>query len=155
VSILYFAYGSNMDATLMECHCPGHRCVGVAELRGHRLAFTRRSKRTGTGVADIVAAPGESVWGVLYELDDSQLAAIDEKEGNGWAYRRKAVDVLLQDGSVEHAAHAYAVIAPDDAHVPPSAEYLGLILTAARARGLPQVYVDALARGLEPRPRES
>ncbi|HTA36225.1 MAG TPA: gamma-glutamylcyclotransferase family protein [Solirubrobacteraceae bacterium] len=144
MSILYFAYASNMDAAVMERACPGHRVLGVAELRNRRLAFTRRSKRTGTGVADIVAAPGESVWGVLYEIDDSGLAAIDEKEGNGWAYRREALDVLLRDGSVEHTAHAYAVIARDDAHVPPSAEYLGLIRTAARARGLPQSYIDAL-----------
>ena len=149
MSILYFAYGSNMDAATMERHCPGHRYVGVAELREHRLAFTRRSKRTGTGVADIVASPGKSVWGVLYELDDSQLAAIDEKEGNGWAYQRKLLTVVLHDGAAEHEAHAYAVIAPDDAHVPPSVEYLGLILAAARARGLPQSHLDALT-ALEP-----
>jgi gamma-glutamylcyclotransferase (GGCT)/AIG2-like uncharacterized protein YtfP len=148
---LYFAYGSNMDAALMERHCPGHRVLGVAELRDHRLAFTRRSKRTGTGVADIVAAPDESVWGVLYELDDEQLAAIDEKEGNGWAYARKLLTVLLHDGGAEHEAHAYAVIAPDEAHVPPSADYLGLIRAAACARGLPQIYLDAL-EALEPAP---
>jgi gamma-glutamylcyclotransferase len=144
VSILYFAYGSNMDAALMQRLCPGHRCIGVAELRDHRLAFTRRSKRTGTGVADILSAPGESVWGVLYELDAAQLSVIDEKEGNGWAYQRKAIDVLLQDGGAGHAAHAYAVIAPDDIHVPPSGEYFGLICAAARSRGLPRSYLDAL-----------
>src|SRR6202020_2257009 len=122
VSVLYFAYGSNMDAALMQRICPGHRVLGVAELRDHRLAFTRRSKRTGTGVADILAAPGESVWGVLYELEDSQLAAIDEKEGNGWAYERKLLDVTLHDGGgAEHEAHAYAVIVREDVHGPPSA----------------------------------
>jgi gamma-glutamylcyclotransferase (GGCT)/AIG2-like uncharacterized protein YtfP len=144
VPILYFAYGSNMDAAVMQRHCPGHRVLGVAELRGHRLAFTRRSKRTGTGVADIVAAAAESVWGVLYELDDSQLAAIDEKEGNGWAYQRKLLTVLLHEGGAEHEANAYAVIVPDDEHVPPSAEYLGLIRAAARSRGLPVEYVAEL-----------
>jgi gamma-glutamylcyclotransferase (GGCT)/AIG2-like uncharacterized protein YtfP len=149
VSILYFAYGSNMDAATMQRHCPGHRVLGVAELREHRLAFTRRSKRTGTGVADILAAPGESVWGVLYELDAIQLATIDEKEGNGWAYQRKALTVVLHEGAAEHEAHAYAVIAPDGAHVAPSGEYLGLIRRAARSRGLPQDYVEAL-EALEP-----
>jgi gamma-glutamylcyclotransferase len=144
VSIVYFAYGSNMDAELMRRVCPGHRVLGVAELRDHRLAFTRRSKRTGTGVADILAAPSESVWGVLYELDDSQLAAIDEKEGKGWAYERKLLHVRLHEGAAEHEAHAYAVIVRDDVHVPPSAEYLGLIRSAARSRGLPAEYLAGL-----------
>ncbi|HEX4482343.1 MAG TPA: gamma-glutamylcyclotransferase family protein [Solirubrobacteraceae bacterium] len=144
MSILYFAYGSNMDAATMERHCPDYRVLGAAELRDHRLGFTRRSKRTGTGVADILPAPGESVWGVLYDLDDSQLAAIDEKEGNGWAYQRKLLTVLLHDRAVVHEAHAYAVIVPDDAHVPPSAEYLGLIRAAARSRGLPAEYLARL-----------
>jgi gamma-glutamylcyclotransferase (GGCT)/AIG2-like uncharacterized protein YtfP len=151
VPVLYFAYGSNMDAATMERHCSGHRVLGVAELPDHRLAFTRRSKRTGTGVADILAAPGESVWGVLYELGDSQLAAIDEKEGNGWAYQRKALTVLLHEGAAEYEAHAYAVIAPDEQHVAPSSEYLELIRAAARARGLPRSYLDAL-EALEPAP---
>jgi gamma-glutamylcyclotransferase (GGCT)/AIG2-like uncharacterized protein YtfP len=144
VPILYFAYASNMDAALMQRICPGHRVLGVAELREHRLAFTRRSKRTGTGVADIVAAPGESVWGVLYELDDSQLTAIDEKEGNDWAYERRQLDVRLHDDSAEHVAHAYTVIVRDDEHVAPSAEYLDLIRDAARSRGLPADYLARL-----------
>jgi gamma-glutamylcyclotransferase (GGCT)/AIG2-like uncharacterized protein YtfP len=144
VAILYFAYGSNMDPELITRLCPGHHVLGVAELRDHRLAFTRRSARTGTGVADILAARGESVWGVLYELGESELAALDEKEGNGWAYQRKALTVLLHESAGQHEAHAYAVIAPEDEHVAPSRAYLELIRAAARSRGLPQSYLEAL-----------
>jgi gamma-glutamylcyclotransferase (GGCT)/AIG2-like uncharacterized protein YtfP len=144
VPSLYFAYASNMDAALMTRTCPGHRVLGVAELREHRLAFTRRSARTGSGVADVLAAPGESVWGVLYEIDDEQLAAIDQKEGNGWAYQRRVLEVRLREDGSEHAAHAFAVITPDADHVAPSEEYLGLILAAARSRGLPSGYLAAL-----------
>ncbi|HUA75266.1 MAG TPA: gamma-glutamylcyclotransferase family protein [Solirubrobacteraceae bacterium] len=64
-SILYFAYGRNMSAAAIDAACPGNRFLGPAELRDHRLAFTRRSLRTGTGVADVLAAPGHSVWGAL------------------------------------------------------------------------------------------
>ncbi len=150
---LYFAYGRNMGTRAMELACPGHRYLGAAELRGHRLAFTRRSLRTGTGVADILAAPGESVWGALYELDDAQLSAIDEKEGNGWAYERRAVRVVPvsasgetsgEAGGGEIEAIAYAVIARDGEHVQPSREYLQALLDGARERRLPDVYVAAL-----------
>jgi gamma-glutamylcyclotransferase (GGCT)/AIG2-like uncharacterized protein YtfP len=145
VPSLYFAYASNMDAALMARVAPGHRVLGVAELRERRLAFTRRSLRTGSGVADILAAPGESVWGVLYEIDDEQLAAIDQKEGNGWAYQRRVLDVQLREDGSQHAAHVYAVITPDAEHVDPSQEYFELILAAAGARGLPEQYVAALS----------
>jgi gamma-glutamylcyclotransferase len=142
-SALYFAYGRNMGTRAMELACPGHRCLGAAELRDHRLAFTRRSLRTGTGVADVLAAPGSSAWGALYSLDHAHLAAIDEKEGNGWAYERRAVRVLTAGG--EHEAFAYAVIAPDAEHVQPSREYLQALVEGARERGLPEDYVAALA----------
>jgi gamma-glutamylcyclotransferase len=142
----YFAYGRNMGAPAMELACPGHRCLGPAELRGHRLAFTRRSVRTGSGVADIVVADGESVWGVLYELDAARLGAIDEKEGGGWAYERRVVQVIVPwaEGA-EVEAFAYAVIARDAEHVPPSREYLRALVSGARERGLPADYVAALA----------
>ena len=132
-----------MGSGAMELACPGHRCLGAAELRDHRLAFTRRSLRTGTGVADVLAAPGASVWGALYALDQAHLATIDVKEGNGWAYERRAVRVIA--GGDELEAFAYAVIAPDAEHVQPSREYLQALVEGARERGLPEDYVAVLA----------
>ncbi len=142
---LYFAYASNMAAETMARLCPGHRFAGTAELRGHRLAFTRRSVRTGTGVADIVAACGQSVWGVLYELDAPMLAALDEKEGKGWAYERGPVRVHREGDTPARDALAYRVIAREDAEVRPSREYLHGLLGGARERALPDCYVAALA----------
>jgi gamma-glutamylcyclotransferase (GGCT)/AIG2-like uncharacterized protein YtfP len=133
-----------MGASAMELACPGHRFLGRAELRDHRLAFTRRSQRTGTGVADVLASPGASVWGALYELDEAHLAALDEKEGNGWAYERKAVRVLGPAGHSAGEALAYVVIRPEPDHVPPSAEYLQALLDGARERGLPGAYTAML-----------
>src|ERR1700733_5570769 len=98
MTALYFAYGSNMAGDVMARLCPGHRASGIAQLAHHRLAFSRRSVRTNSGVADIVPDARHSVWGVLYELDAAMLAAIDEKEGNGWAYRRGSVQVR-RDGA--------------------------------------------------------
>ena len=141
-SALYFAYGRNMGATSMASACPGHRFLGAAELRDHRLAFTRRSLRTGTGVADVLAAPGASVWGALYSLHAADLSALDEKEGAGWAYERRAVRVLAAGRELD--AFAYAVIAPEAGHVQPSREYLQALLRGARERGLPDAYAAAL-----------
>jgi gamma-glutamylcyclotransferase len=144
VSRCYFAYGSNMAPTVMARLCPGHRCLGVARLDGYRLAFTRRSVRTGSGVADIVAAPGSTVWGVVYEIDEEDLAALDRKEGHGWAYVREHVTVRLESGT-EQQAVAYAVRSKEP-DVPPSPEYLGGLIAAARERRLPVTYVRNLEK---------
>jgi gamma-glutamylcyclotransferase (GGCT)/AIG2-like uncharacterized protein YtfP len=143
--ILYFAYGSNMAEGVMDRLCPGHRFLGTAQLPGHRLAFTRRSIRTGTGVADAVPAKGHTLWGVLYEIDAAGLAALDDKEGNGWAYQRRQVRVGLGADARRLDAHAYAVIAPEQDEVSPARPYLQGLLDAGRARGLPEAYVAELA----------
>ena len=85
----YFAYGSNMDELEMGAHCPSAVCLGAARLDEHRLAFLRRSARTGTGVADVVSDPGATVWGAVWEIGEEDLVALDRKEGEGLAYARR------------------------------------------------------------------
>ena len=70
--MLYFAYGSNMNWQQMRERCPSARFVGVALLSEHKLAFTRKSKKRGCGVADAVLEGGRKVWGVIYEIDDAK-----------------------------------------------------------------------------------
>jgi len=139
----YFAYGSNMAAAVMDEECPGHRFLGPARLPGHRLAFTRRSVRTGTGVADVVADAGHSVWGALFELTGENLRALDRKEGVGWAYERREVRVLTDDGD-GHDALAYVVITKSPAAIRPSSDYVQRLLDAGRERGLPVGYLGAI-----------
>jgi cation transport regulator ChaC len=113
-------------------------------LADHRLAFTRRSVKTGSGVADVVLAPGRTVWGVLYEIADDELAAIDRKEGYDWAYTRATLPVLLAADGKERSAVIYTVRSKISPEVPPSREYLGKIITAARERGLPDQYIKQI-----------
>jgi gamma-glutamylcyclotransferase len=145
--IEYFAYASNMHAGTMLELCPTHRFLGVARLDDHRLAFSRRSVRTGTGVADIVASEGACVWGALYLLEQSDLASLDRKEGQGWAYLRATVRVWLREDHSQHRAFAYAVLDKEPAEVMPSDEYLRGVLLAARERGLPEHYIDSIKPG--------
>ena len=140
----YFAYASNMASDVIARLCPGHRYLGAASLADHRLAFTRRSVKTGTGVADIVPSPGETVWGALYEIEDRQLAAIDRKEGLGWAYTRVRIPILLAKSRQEYRALTYMVIHREPTEISPSRQYLDNIIAAARARGLPIPYIKQL-----------
>ncbi len=140
-SILYFAYGSNLDLRQFRRRCPGAVVVGRARLPDHRLAFTRYSSNRRGGVADIVHQPGVEVWGALYEVDEACLAALDEYEGVPQAYRRETVRVV-DDGGLEREAVAY--IANRTGEFAPSRQYLALIARGARDHGLPEEYVLAI-----------
>jgi gamma-glutamylcyclotransferase len=130
-----------MAGAELAAWCPTHRALGPAELPDHRLAFLRRSIRWAAGVVDIVPAPGRSVWGVLYALPLG-AGELDAKEGAGFAYRRRGVEVL-RDG-LSFAAFAYEVIEKEPAEVPPRADYLELLVTGAREHGLPEDYIAQL-----------
>jgi gamma-glutamylcyclotransferase len=140
---LLFAYGSNMAGSEMEAWCPEHRLLGPARLDGFRIELRRRSIRWQGGAADIVPAGGECVWGVLYEVADGELDRLDQKEGEGFAYRRRQVDV--EHRGERRAAVAYEVVDKEPSEVPCSREYAELVVAGASERGLPQEWVRELA----------
>ena len=78
--MLYFAYGSNLDLDQMLEHVPGVRVVGLAALRDHRLTFPLYTGSWAGGTAGVSHAHGSTVWGVLYELSEADLAAFRGRE---------------------------------------------------------------------------
>lgn len=143
VRIPYFAYGSNMAEGQMEAWCIEHRAIGPARLDGFRLAFLRDSPRWLAGAADIVPSPRGEVWGVLYEVSSTDLAALDRKENSAGrlGYRRRSVSVS-GGGGRSFRAITYVVVQRASREMLPSPEYLELMLEGARAHGIPQAYLD-------------
>ena len=153
--VLYFAYGSNLDHEQMCSRCPESRVVGLASLPDHRLTFPLYSDHWGGGAAGVSHAHGSTVWGVLYELSDSDLAALDRYEG--WRgpgdhhnlYDRDMVTVELtrpDDGSVPRRVRAYTYLARTLNPTPPSRRYLDAVLKGARHHRLPPEYIETLAK---------
>jgi hypothetical protein len=152
--MLYFAYGSNLDPEQMRKRCPGHRVVGLAELRDHRLSFPLTSHDWGGGVAGLAVAHGDSVWGVVHELTGEDLASLDRYEhfvGPGDQhnlYDRETVSVQLvraDDGSFPRRLQVWTYLARSANPSPPSRRYLDAILEGARHHRLPDDYVARLA----------
>lgn len=144
VPIHYFAYGSNMAPGKLVGYSSSCRYVGAARLANHRLAFTRRSIRTGTGVADIMEAPGMTVWGALYEFHEPDLDRIDVKEGRHiGAYDRTQVRVSTQDDR-SFEAITYAVVDKAPHEIKPSREYLDGLIHGATECLLPEPYLRFL-----------
>jgi len=152
--MLYFAYGSNLDPEQMKSRCPSHRVVGLAELKEHRLVFPLFSQRWGGGVASVQPAHGASVWGMLYELTDADLAALDAIEGfvgpgnQHNVYDRESISVDLaraDDGSFPRRVRAAIYLARPSNPSPPSPRYLETMLRGARHHRLPEEYITRLA----------
>lgn len=158
--MLYFAFGSNLDPDQMESRCPDHRVVGLAALHDHRLAFPLYSERWSGGVASVALAHGLTVWGVLYELSEADVARLDGFEGfkgpgdQHNVYDRQLLTVELvrpDDGSVPRRVRAATYVAHPSNPSPPSRRYLEAILKGARHHRLPGDYIEAL-ESIEPAP---
>jgi gamma-glutamylcyclotransferase (GGCT)/AIG2-like uncharacterized protein YtfP len=135
VTTLLFVYGSNLAEDQMGKWCPRYEFLGPARLDGFRLEFRRRSIRWKGGAADVVEAEGESVWGALYELADTELERLDAKEAAGDAYRRREVEVDL-DGEARSAV-TYEVIDKEPAEPAPAPAYADALRRGMAERGLP------------------
>jgi len=149
--MLYFAYGSNMNWQQMRERCPSMRFVGIALLPDHKLAFTRESINRGCGVADAVREQGQEIWGVVYDIDDLDVANLDRSEGfkpgrpkNKNSYCRRNCLVLLDgDRRRQLTASSYFGVPRTDPPLPNN-EYMQLIISGARHWRLPADYVRAL-----------
>jgi len=147
--MIYFAYGSNLDPVQWRDRCPRSPFVAVGRITGHRLAFPRRSPIRNCAVASIVPQAGEVVWGVLYRMDEEDLAALDRREGHypdrpaESRYLRAPVTVTRAEGASVDAFTYVAVPSPDPGL--PSAAYLRHLVDGARHHRLPEAYISALA----------
>jgi gamma-glutamylcyclotransferase len=149
---LYFAYGSNLDWAQIRRRCPSTEVVSVVAARGYRLAFTRFSTSRQCGAADILPSPGHEVWGMLYEIDEADIAALDECEGfrpgrprEENAYERVEIEVWKTGTHVNpQRVSTYVVVRKLDCCPRPSADYKRLMVDGARRWGFPASYLEQL-----------
>ena len=153
--MLYFAFGSNLNPAQMAARCPGHVVVGMAALRDHRLVFPLTAQDWGGGVAAVQVSHGSTVWGMVYELTDEHVAALDRYEGfrgpgdqhNLYERERVWVDLTRpDDASIPRRVRAEYYVPRVTNPAPPSRRYLDTILEGARHFRLPDEYIALLAR---------
>jgi gamma-glutamylcyclotransferase (GGCT)/AIG2-like uncharacterized protein YtfP len=154
--MLYSAYGADLDPTQMRQRCPQARYVNKARLDGYALCFPRWSHIRASAVASLEPAADEAVWGVLYEIDETDLVRLDERQGYD---RRRAladnpfvrarITVVLPSGK-KVDADTY-VATPSAQPRLPSSEYIRYLVQLAEACDLPRDYWRKL-RAVETEP---
>ena len=122
-TILYFAYGSNLDAAQMRRRCPTAALVGPGRLPGRALAFAGHSATWGGGVASVVLAEGVSTPGLLWRISRDELSLLDGHEGHPWAYERRLWLVDTPTGR----RRAFVYFKADAAPSPPAGAYVDQI----------------------------
>lgn len=132
---LYFAYGSNMDLAAMAARCPASKPVGLGRLARHRFVINT------DGYATVVRDPRESVHGLLFDLAMSDVPALDRYEAVGRLYSKVMQPIIVEAGS----KRALVYVGRNSAPGAPRPGYLEGVVAAARAAGLPEKYIAALA----------
>ncbi|HHV59433.1 MAG TPA: gamma-glutamylcyclotransferase [Clostridiaceae bacterium] len=142
----YFAYGSciNVESfkdTMRNAGCEDkfHIC-GVGILNGYRLAFTRFSSKWGGGVLDIIESPGDYVLGVVYEITEQAVSAIDAREGAPNCYRR-IDDIKVELGYEQVEVFTYMVVDKQMGEIQPAVEYFDVVYKGMEHR-FPLEYVN-------------
>jgi len=147
---LYFAYGSNMCLRQMQKRCPAAQRVGTGMLANHVLAFTRFAQGRRCGVADVLPHPSQEVWGVLFEVNSTDLRSLDVSEGFHGAGQVNAYDrikiMVLREGDPAEPVRAelYVVQEKNPEILRPNREYQALLVEGATENGLPESYCTML-----------
>lgn len=135
--MLYFGYGALLDPDLLGTVAPKADFQFIAHLPETRLAFPAPDGRP-----SLQAAPGNTVWGAIFEVspaDGKAIAAAENSEG------RKPVKDLR---AVDRAGHKFDVVAfahPSNGEsFPPSTEYMAQVVKGARHWSLPTGWIAGL-----------
>lgn len=139
-----FAYGSNMcSGRIRDYKVTPLGPARAALLEDFTLTFNKRST-DGSGKANVSQSPGESVWGVLYEIPITDLPKLDDGEQG---YVRESATVLV--GSEQIIAWLYIAKQPDATiRLRPYSWYKRFIVEGAREHVLPPDYIAGL-EGIE------
>jgi gamma-glutamylcyclotransferase len=139
-----FAYGSNMcSGRFREYKVTALGPGRAALLEGFTLKFNKRST-DGSGKATVYQSPGDSVWGVLYEIPTADLPTLDDGERG---YVRENATVLV--GGEQITAWLYTARRPDETmRLRPFSWYKRFIVEGAREHILPPEYIIQL-EGIE------
>jgi gamma-glutamylcyclotransferase (GGCT)/AIG2-like uncharacterized protein YtfP len=130
-----------MDPAQMAHRCPHSPQEGTGWLEGWRLTFGGEDLGWEGALATVVEDAGHRVFVVLYEVSDTDEAALDMWDGATLGYYRKTkVRVSALDGDVV----AWLYVLNDYEGGLPSARYLGIMADAAEAAGAPEDYVTWL-----------
>ena len=139
---IYFAYGSNMSLPRLQERVRSAKPLGIGWLPEHKLMFHKLSRRDNSGKCDIVRADACTVYGVLFEIDTTQVNTLDGYEGLNHGYSKKACTIQAGEGRCMPAFTYYADAGHVDDKRKPYKWYLYHVVIGAKEANLPEAYIN-------------
>jgi hypothetical protein len=106
--------------------------IGPARLDGYRLVFNVHSRSWGGGAANAVPAIGGHLWGILWEIGEAEMKALDSFRGDEHMQQVFEVEVQAPEGPVR--ATTFAVDSPER-FVAPTDRYVTMLGPSPNSRG--------------------
>jgi hypothetical protein len=148
-TILYFAYGSNMDSARLRYRVPSCRFRCIARLQKFQLRFHKRGN-DGSGKCNVffTGMPADNVFGVVYEIPLKEKAALDRAEGLGRGYNEQSLSVLSPDDKELQVRTYIADPRMIDENLKPYSWYKDFVLRGAVEHRLPSEYIESRIRSV-------
>ena len=119
--------------------CGWHFTVlGAALLKDYEFGPDTR------GYANIRPQAGKQVWGVLYDVDQHCIDALDEFEGYPHTFGRQEITVSDEDEK-QQKAWVYIEAADKFGNAPIRDDYMRRVVGGARQNNLPEKWVEFLS----------
>jgi cation transport regulator ChaC len=152
--MLVFQYGSNCSTARLNSHdrLRGDAvAIGRADLDDYQLAFDVWSDGNNCAASDIVAAPGQTVQGVLFEIPDELMSRGTAPQGRrsfdgieGRRYERVPITVRRPDGSRVQAVTYSARQDERKANIRTCSAYVSHIIIGLRQHGADPDYIETV-----------
>ncbi len=147
MTLLYFAYGSNLCLRRLRERVPGARLADTGRLHGFELRWNKRSVDASGKCNATKCLEGAGVLGALIQLPADQRIALDRIEEG---YENIAVAIESRGERVPAFTYtAHSTMVDDDLR--PYTWYHDLVVAGAASLDLPAGYIASL-RKVEPIP---
>lgn len=143
--ILCFDYGSYMSSARLHEFVPHAKFVANGYVEGHRLTFDKESE-DGSGECDAekTEATEHHVWGVVWEIDETEKPEFDRAEGLGKGYAE--IEVSVHTGARKPIVATMYYATNKNPNLQPTRAYLKHVVDGAREHELPEEYCVLLER---------
>ena len=125
----------------MQDRCPDHRFIGGGVLNGYQWIISSR------GYANVVRSTPDVVYGIVYEISDSDERQLDAYEGvSSGSYRRELLSVEVNGSLI----NCLVYVDPIENEGLPKEEYIRRINMGIEDAELPSDYVRNSIRRFVP-----
>jgi gamma-glutamylcyclotransferase (GGCT)/AIG2-like uncharacterized protein YtfP len=133
----------------MATAAPSAEFEFIAHLPEWGLEFPVESATWGGTLPTVAPTAGSTVWGAVFEVDESALEALDEVEAAEERVRTtvEAMDRMGRRHQV--AVHVHQINGSTNGSAPPSAAYLKIMLDGSRHWSLPAGWIAGLEEHLQ------